>query len=269
MTLNFTPPDGQTNITAEVPCFVEALLSDIWHGPTQTIVFAIYPPLPDFPSSAQLLNGSQGAEFLYVFPNRCLLSGDDPNNPNATQSPSPTSPYTSYSITASIPAINSGCLIYEVTSAIKVLNNVIEVKLLNGVPGDAPAWNLAAGAQLNADTTQAPANVPNYVECNYSIGQTPGSANMKLALYDDQRQLHVTSRVRISFQSGASATISSTNPTPTLNVPIPPNTAPQTIRVEWLSTGPHVNYPVRFYLTFDAGCAYGMTEFWLNVWNWS
>ena len=273
MTLNVTPPDGQTIITAEVPCFIEVLLSDVWHGATQTIVLAINPSLPDFPSSLQLLNGSQGAEFLYVFPNRCLLSGADPNNPNATQSPSPTSPYTSYSITASIPDINSGCLIYEVTSAIKVLNNVIVVKLLNGVPGDAPAWNLSAGAQLNADTSQPPSDVPNYVECgysfNYASGQTPGSANMKLALYDDQRQLHFTSLVRITFQSGASATISPANPTPALNVPIPPGTAPQTIRVEWLSPGPHVNYPVRFYLTFDAGCAYGMTEFWLNVWNWS
>ena len=196
-----------------------------------------------------------------------------PPYPNATQSPSPTSPYTSYSVTASIPSVNSGCRIYEVTSAVKVLNNVIDVKLWNGVAGDAPAWNLGAGAQLNADTTQPPSDVPNYVVCeysfNYSSGQTPGSASVKLALYDDQRQLHVTSLVRISFQSGASATISLTNPTPTLTVPIPPNTAPQTLRVEWLSPGPHVNYPVRFYLTFDAGCAYGMTEFWLNVWNWS
>lgn len=276
MTLNFNPPSGQQDIRAGVPFLAEVLLSEPWQDPATTIVLKVEPndpPLPGFPSSLPLLQGSQSAEFKYTFPNRCLLSGDDPENPNATEAPTPIVPYSTYSVTASIPSVNSGCRIYEVTAALKVLNNVIDVKLWNGVAGDAPAWNLAGGAQLNGDTNLAPLDVPNYAECqysfNYASGQAPGSASMKLALYDDQRQLHTSSRVRILFQSGADTTISPMNPMPTLTVPIPPNTAPQIVRVEWLSPGPHVNYPVRFYLTFDAGCAYGRTEFWLNVWNWS
>jgi hypothetical protein len=37
----------------------------------------------------------------------------------------------------------------------------------------------------------------------------------------------------------------------------------------WNSRGPHTGYSNRFFLIVDAGCQYGQTEFWLDVWNWS
>jgi len=272
MTISFSPPTGQDDIRAGVPFFGEVLLNDTWQDPSTTVVLTIDPSVSDFPSSVPLAKGATSAPFFYAFPNRCLPSGD-PENSTSTSAPTPIAPYSTYSVKASIPSANSGCLDYEVTGALKVLNNVIVVKLLQGVAGDAPDWNEGAGAQLNADPMQAPLDVPNNVVCvwdfSYPNGQAPGSATVKLALYDDQRQLHVTSRVRVSFSSGASATISPTDPTPAVSVPIPPNTAPGSFKVEWLSQGSHVNYATRFYLTLDAGCKYGRTEFWLNVWNWS
>ena len=272
MTISFSPPTGQDDIRAGVVFLGTVSLDDTWQDPSTNVALTIDPPAPDFPSSVPLEKGASVAQFLYTFPNRCLPSGD-PEDPTSTLAPTPIAPYSTYSVKASIPSASSGCRVYEVTGALKVLNNVIIVKLLQGVAGDAPDWNEGAGAQLNGDPTQAPLDVPNYVVCeyvfNYPNGQAPGSATVKLALYDDQRRPHVTSTVRISFSSGASATISAANPTPAVSVPIPPNTAPGSFRVEWLSPGSHVNYSTRFYLTMDAGCAYGRTEFWLNVWNWS
>lgn len=273
MTISFSPPAGQDDIRAGVAFLGGVYLNDTWQDPSTTIMLTIDPAVPDFPSSVPLDKGANSAQFVYTFPNRCLPSGD-PEDPTSTLAPTPIAPYSTYSVKASIPSANSGCRDYEVTGALKVLNNVIVVNNLDSTPGDAPAWNTKGGVQLNGDTTQAPLNVSNFAYClysfNYPNGQAPGSATVKLALYDDQRQLNVTSHVRLLFpNSNKVATISPTNPTPTVSVPIPPSTAPQQITVEWLSPGPHVNYSTRFYLTFDAGCEYGRTEFWLNVWNWS
>lgn len=277
MSITFTPAGGNAgdSIRAGVAFLTEILLSETWQDNSVPIKLMIDPAAPDFPPFALTFEkGSQSAVFVYTFPNECLLTGD-PDHPNSTEAPTPIAPYKTYSVTASLPSQSTRpCDVYEVTSALKVLNNVIYVKFLNGVLGDAPDWNPAGGAQLNGDITQPPLDVPNYVDCeyafNYPSGQTPGSATVTFGLYDDQRRPYSTSNVRITFQSGGSATISASNPTPAVSgVPIPPTSAPQSFRVEWLSPGPHVNYATRFYLTIDAGCSYGRTEFWLNLWNWS
>jgi len=41
------------------------------------------------------------------------------------------------------------------------------------------------------------------------------------------------------------------------------------VTLTWLGPGPQKNYSNRFFLAIDAGCAYGRTEVWLDVWNWS
>ena len=39
--------------------------------------------------------------------------------------------------------------------------------------------------------------------------------------------------------------------------------------IHWNSKGQPSGYSNRFYLLVNAGCQYGQTEFWLDVYNWS
>ncbi len=221
MTITFTPANGKPGdpIRAGVAFLTEILLSETWQDNSTPVQITIGPAAPDFPPfQLTFEKGNQSAAFVYTFPNQCLLTGD-PDDPNSTAAATPITPYKTYSVSASLPTQSSHpCDVYEVTGALRVLLNVIYVKFLNGVLGDAPDWNPAGGAQLNGDITQPPTDVPNYVDCeyafNYASGQTPGSATVKFALYDDRRLAHSTSNVRITFQSGGSATISANDPTP-------------------------------------------------------
>jgi hypothetical protein len=270
MTFASAQPDPTDNslMLAGVPSLLEILLTEAWGGPDTTIQITIDPPVDGFPTSLPLSHGATGAETIFTFQNQCVYSGDV-NNPGAKQSPSFTSPYQSFSVTATIVANPSEpCQDLEITVPIRLKNAVIGTKLPSGSRGDGPVWNAGyGGAQLNADPSVSPQDIPNYAEVQYFFpyrpGQTPASsAPVTVTLYDEQRNLHAGSNVRITFDSGASAVLS---PSAQLSIPIPET--PQNFRIEWLSPGPHYNFSNRFYLVIDAGCSFGQTEFWLSVWN--
>jgi hypothetical protein len=86
-------------------------------------------------------------------------------------------------------------------------------------------------------------------------------------LLDETRSPHSGSNVEVTA-SGGTAKLS---PSATLNVTPPASPGSGSISINWLSkaTPPYNNYSNRFFLVVDAGPAYGRTEFWLDVWNWS
>jgi hypothetical protein len=280
LSMNFAPSDGGgfgAPVRAGTPFLCEIDLDMPWQDQDSNIQLSISPPVSGFPSSVPILNGSNAAQFVHSIGNQRIPTGD-PSRPAATQSPSSTSPYQTYSVTAKItPTISQPCADWEVTTALTLVNNVMVVDFQSGARGDAPDWNTSAGGQINADPSQ-PADpsqeVPDYVDCSYYFpypdGSTPvPAAPVTLSLYGDQRQPYSASQVRISFSSGAVATLGPDQPVATVAVSMPPSSAPGTFRVEWLSQGPHVNYSTRFYLVIDGGGDFGQTEFWLSVWNWS
>ncbi|MBV9223263.1 MAG: hypothetical protein JOY85_04500 [Acidobacteriaceae bacterium] len=264
-----TDPDDKSLLLPGVPFLAEVILQGAWTGPDTTVQITIDPPVDGFPTSLPLPHGNSEAEFVFTFGNQCVYSGD-PDHPGAKQSPSFTSPYQSFSITATIPPDPAQpCLDLETTIAVKLKNSVIAVKLLSGTAGDAPVWNEFGGAQLNADPSLSPQDVTNHAQFEYYFPYPSGappvsSAPVTVTLYDEQRNLHAGSNVRITFDSGASAVLS---PSAQLSIAIPPTSATQTFRIEWLSPGPHYNFSNRFYVVIDAGCGFGQTEFWLSVWN--
>jgi hypothetical protein len=153
---------------------------------------------------------------------------------------------------------------------LKVYNRCLSLKLVDGTPGLSPVWNFNGGAQLNADPAYPPAGVSNSLQGQYAFNSSPGDtdteAEITISLYNDERQLHAGSNVTITFAAGQSARLS---PSARLTLPIRAQGQPVNFTLEWLSTGPQVNYSTLFYLVMDGGCAYGQGEFWLTVWNWT
>jgi hypothetical protein len=282
LSMNFAPGDGSgfgAPVRAGAPFLAEILLDLPWQDQDSNIQLSISPPVDSFPSSVPISNGSNAVQFVCTIGNQRIPTGD-PSQPKDLQSPSSTSPYQTYSVTAKIaPTVGQPCADWEVTTGLTLVNNVIVAKIYSqdSARGDAPDWNTDAGAQINADLTQ-PADpsqyVPGYAIFYYNFpypnGATPVVAPVTLSLYDDQRQPYSGSQVRIAFSSGAVANLGPSQPVATVPVYIgPANEAGYTFRVEWLSPGPHVDYSTRFYLVIDGGGDFGQTEVWLSVWNWS
>ena len=240
-----------------------------WGGGPTNMTVAASPSLPGFPLSVPVGTGDSTVTFKYSIPNQCVLAGD-PNRPEAKVSPSAISPYQSYLVTATLPQNPAQpCLDYEVTGPVKLFNRTLTTAWVGGTPEIAPIWNPDAGATLNANPAYPPANTSNSARVGYSFpfvpGETGGNVPMTVTLYDDQRRPHAGSDVWITFDSGPSARLS---PSAQLSVPLPLNTK-GFFTIQWRSSGPEVNYSALFYLVLDGLCAYGQTEFWLDVWNWS
>ena len=166
------------------------------------------------------------------------------------------------------PACGSSHL--EVTTAVKVQNNVISIDRIAGSQGSAPVWanQDTGGASLNADPTLPPSDVPlNFAVILISFnGSLPQKAvPVKFTLLNETRQEHTTSQVEVTVSGSDASSTFVLGPSTTVR--FTPNGA--NIFIQWLSPGPYVNYSNRFILVVDAGCAYRQSEFWLDVWNWS
>ncbi|AXC11916.1 hypothetical protein ACPOL_2600 [Acidisarcina polymorpha] len=248
----------------------EVFLNEPWAGDDTHITLSIYPEVAEFPMSVPIRHGNASAIFKHTIPNQLVIAGD-PSDSTAKVPPSSTAPYQSYLVTATLPPNDlQPCFDWEVTAPLKLLNRVLSVKFYSGTSGEGPVWNPQAGAVLNADPNYPPQGVFNGAAAFYSFpsvpGQTSTEAPITISLYNDERKLHPRSDVWIIFSNGKTAKLA---PSATLTLPIPANTAATHFAVEWRSMGEPVNYSSRFYLVFDGGEAYGQTEFWLTVWNWS
>jgi hypothetical protein len=263
------PPEPNTAV-ANVSFKGEVFLDDPWNGPPTQIQIRINPPVAGFPTSCPINTGGKSSQFEYTFGNQCVISGDT-NHPGTTISPSASSPYQSFSIRASLPDSSESCADWEVTAPVKLRNRVLQATLVEGTAGEGPVFSPTAGAQLNADPSQPPGDVGNFAKVKYRFPYAPGripvtATVLNVYLVDEERRPHKGSNVRISFESGASASLF--NAAKQVIVPMPDSGA--TFTIEWLSSSPPPprNYSNVFYLILDAGCEFGQTEFWLNVWNW-
>ena len=225
-----TDPSDPTLLLPGVAALVEVLLSSNWTGPDTQISLTINPSVSGFPSQVMMLHNSMSAEFLLTLYNQCVYTGD-PDNPGAKGSPTPTSPYQSFSITAKLPPdASQPCKDFEVTTSVKLKNTVIIPKLASGTPGDAPVWNPGVGGgQLNANSAFAP-SMANNIEISFYFPQPlpnpPASIPVVMTLYNEQRMLHVGSNVRVTLSSGGSAVL---NPSATFTIP-PPTLVGQGLR---------------------------------------
>jgi len=252
------------------PVTVTVGVASPYIGPIN-VAIATDPVQPGFPTSVLIPSGKNSTSFTHTFPDLCILSGD-PNDPTATQSPSPTSPTYTVKVTGSAtlsPPPTCGSSDISVTSAINVLDNVLSLILSeDSTAGPAPPWadQSLGGATINADPS-LPAGDTNasntaFISIVLPRNAPSGPVPVRFALLDEQRQPHATSALQVGFERDPVFAV--LGPAQTLSIHLP-----NVIQLRWASKGPQVNYSNRFILVVDGGCSYGQSEFWLDVWNWS
>ncbi len=250
-------------------------LSTPYPGPAteNNVSLKIEPDVPGFPKFLSIAKGATSSNnFFCTFPNQSMLTGNL-YDPSQTTPPGPLYTVQTYTITASIESLSSEpCAEFEVVLPVNVNNRYIRCQRSFGVAGSKPPWdeteNGLASATVNALNSPPPAGL-SYVGMScwfpYPPGQVPAPIPIKFTLLDENRLPHSASNVEVA-SGGATAKLS-----PSATVIVRPTGAFSSINVSinWLSKGPHNEYSNRFFLVIDAGPAYGRTEFWLDVWNWS
>jgi len=255
-----------------LPVHGTVTLTDTVAGPSGLLVqLTVDRAMPGFPSNVTIPAGHTSVAFPYAFPGQCVPAGD-PSDPLAVASPSPTTPAYTVKVTASTyisPAPACGPADVSVTVGLKVQATVIEVFLINtaGTSGPAPVWadQTVGGATLNANPSLPPSLLYGRTTMIQLLSNSPPTTAVpvKFTLLDETRQPHATSRVLVTIVGGPSAYL---DPSATLMVPAP---LKPYVTIEWQSGSlEHLNYSNRFILVIDAGCGFGQTEFWLDVWNW-
>ena len=250
-------------------------LSMPYPGPTaqNNVSLKIEPDVPGFPKFLTIANGATSSnDFYSTIPNQSLLTGNL-YNASETTPPGPLYSVQTYTVTASIEYLSSDpCAEFQVVVPLNVNNRYIRCQRTFGVSGSAPPWDESANALASA--TVNPLNSPPpsglslvLMSCwfPYPVGQGPAPIPITFTLLDENRSPHSGSNVEVS-SGGAAAKLS---PSATLNVTPTPAFGSTNLTINWLSQGPRNNYSNRFFLVIDAGPAYGQTEFWLDVWNWS
>jgi hypothetical protein len=268
------PPRVTEALTAE-ELRIGVTLSNPYPGSTPgTVTLEIDPRLPDFPATTSVKPGQTGSLLVpYTFVNTLVASGDI-GNPGRTQSPTAVAASRNYLIRARMtPLPNEPCTDFESTVPLKVINRVITAGPSVppfSTPGPPPPWDPNAGITLTADYSLPPSGVLPIGFGNfyypYAPGQAPNPGSFRVTLYDEKRQPHGTSNVVVNFAFGGA-----TRPAPSATITLTPGTqgSPTAFTVQWLSAGPHLGYPSRFFLVLDGGAQYGSMEYWLQVWNWS
>jgi hypothetical protein len=175
-----------------------------------------------------------------------------------------------YTVTASIEALASTpCAEFQVVMPLNVNNRYIRCQRGTfATPGSAPPWDLLAGASIDPATKKALSFAAVSCWFPYAPRQDPAAIRITFTLLDEERLPHSGSNVEVS-SGGASAKLS-----PSAILTLTPTMAFHSsgnLVIRWLSkaTPPYNNYSNRFFLIVDAGPAYGQTEFWLDVWDWS
>jgi len=235
----------------------------------------IEPPVAGFPSSVTIPARGNTASFEYTFQNQCLSTGN-PNSPSEVAAPSPVTPLETYTVSARLPTdeVTNGCTDYHVQVPLNISERYIRCQRIPGlsVAGTSPPWDTAklAGVTLHADA--APGQTRELKLAAFSLwfpydpSENPAPVSLTFTLLNENRQPHATSNVTVSVDSGT-VTLR-----PTARGTRTPGRAYSDSRVfflGWNSKGRSTGYSNRFYLVVDAGCRFGQTEIWLDVWNWS
>jgi len=282
MTLNFINLKNDPNYPileantaiAGLSLRIEIRLDTKWAGPDADISLTISPQVSGFPSLVPIHRGDDQVLFEHTFQNQCIVSGD-PNHPDLLIPPTATSPYQSYLVTAKINAADptQPCADWEVAAPVKLINRVMFIGLYDAdnlnTPGDGPAYNTKAGAQMNADPSRKPTDINNYARVIYGFPFATGTGplqgvSVRVYLLDETRK-PVGAHLKITFDSGATAVL--TQPA-TLSVPLKASNS--YFNLEWVKASTEdVDFSGLFILMIDGGCGFGQVEFWISAWNWA
>jgi hypothetical protein len=276
LTLAIKPVNGSAEIFAGDHLVGLLELSMPYPGPTaeNNVSLNVEPDAPGFPKFLTIAPGAKTSSvFHYAFPNQSLLTGSL-YDPSETTPPGPEYTVQTYTVTASIADLSSEpCAEFEVVLPVNVNSRYIRCERTYGLAGSKPPWdesqNGLASATLNALNSPPPWGL-SYVGMScwfpYPPGQAPAPIPIMFTLLDENRLPHSGSNVEVT-SSGGKAKLS---PSATLTVtPAAAFSSSTNVSINWLSKGPRNEYSNRFFLVIDAGPAYGQTEFWLDVWNWS
>jgi hypothetical protein len=277
MTLQFLGPSGP-GILIQTGERGEGLVSlaGFRSSSAATVALEIEPPVANFPSSVTIPAGSQSATFSFTFPNQCLPTGNR-NDPSETAPPSPIAPVQTYLVRAKLtPPSTLPCSDYQVEAPLNIMNRFIRCQRFRTAEGTAPPWDMLAGATIKADIDDPRAPTGGSLLLAvlwfpYVSNEQPQTVPVTFTLLDENRQPYSRSDVELIVTNTERKFLA---PSCTLNVRIltqeqAQNTQNGSIAIHWNSKGRHTGYSNRFYLLVDAGCQFGQTEFWLDVFNWS
>jgi hypothetical protein len=274
MTLAFTGPKGKApNFAAGENIKGTLTLHGFNSANSADVTLEIKPPVPGFPAKVTINKGSQTGSFNFTFQNQCLATGDW-NNPTRTEPPSALSPLQSYRVRATLPTNSSQpCSDFEVEMPLNIEERFLHCQRepTHTPAGPAPKWDGLAGGTLNANL-ELPIEQSKTSTAALSIwfpyleGEPQVPIPVTFTLLDENRQRHAGSDVVVNTNEGLLPLKPSATGTVT---PAKKREGSSRYGLIWRSKGPRTGYSNRFILVVDAGCKYGQTEFWLDVWNWS
>jgi len=276
MTLTFALANGNgTNFTTGQRLRGTVRLPGFRSDELAHVAIQIEPAVPGFPSAVTIPIHGNSATFDYTFQNQCLSTGNR-NNLSEVAPPSPTTPLETYTVSARLlpqGEATNGCTDYRVQAPLNIGARYIRCqRTTSAVAGPAPVWDRLAGASINAnpnlpgesnsDTTQFFLWFPYASEPEVPVPVT-------FTLLDENRQPY--SRSNVQILSFAGLPLANLRPSATGRILLSKAYGNQgsQVHVIWRSRGPATGYANRFYLIVNAGCQFGQTEFWLDVWNWS
>lgn len=275
MTLAFTGPNNSTrNFSTGQKLKATVTLPEFSSSNSATVDLVIEPRVPGFPTQLTIPANRNTASFDFTFPNQCMLTGNR-NNPSETAPPSPLTPLQTYNVRAKLKSDSSNvCTDYELEVPLDISERFIRCQRNSGAVGTSPAWDSLAGATLNANPNLPPRGGHEVSSATVSLwfpfvnGEATPTVPVRFTLLDENRQPHSRSNV-IIFGIGMALTSLKPSATGVFTLANRRGGASSLVAVRWISTGPHTGYSNRFYLVVDAGCQFGQTEFWFDVWNWS
>jgi hypothetical protein len=275
MILSFTGKNGRrTNFETGETLKGTVTLPEFNSDKLAKIKLEIQPEVAGFPDSLTVAPNRQTASFDFAFKNQCMATGQR-NEPSKTAPPSALTPLQSYRVHAKLETGSSDpCSDYEVEVLLNVQERFLRCQRASThtPPGRAPAWDELAGATLNANS-RLPGGGSKTHTALLSLwfpyveeSQEQVTVPVTFTLLDENRRPHTGSNVVIRTNGEFLPLKPSATGMVTL---AKKREAEPPYGLIWNSDGPETGYSNRFFLIVDAGCHYGQSEFWLDVWNWS
>jgi hypothetical protein len=273
----FNPNGNPAPITAGELTKFDVELRNPWTGPgSLTVNLSNDQNLPGFPSQIVIPVGEFKSSTQYRFPNRAVSTGN-PDQPNETQSPTPTSPTYSVRITAQGSPLQVGerAPDFESVQSVKIENPIIKIDPIISEPfqqAKGPVWNPQNGQYVNPNNPGFRNLVPpgfKFAEFRVVWSSTaPTTAvPVRVTLLNEDREPWTSSAVRLSVRGSS-----------TSNVPLRPTATASVgaasfgrweFRIDWDSIGPNTGFSNRFIVNIDAGADFGQDEVWLYLSEWS
>jgi hypothetical protein len=277
MSLRFEGQSGLEIVTGEVGKGIVTLTG--FQSPTDAIVeLEIQPNVTGFPKSVTIPAGSLSNSFLFTFQNQCVPAGN-PDDPSEMVPPSPIAPMQYYRVRARLlQGPPNPCWDYQAETPLAITNRFISCYRFPGtVEGPAPPWD---AVKLSSTTLKADVDDPRAPSGGdtalinlwfpYQENEPTQTLPVTFTLLDENRQPYGRSDVEVVIGQERKVL----NPSCVQNVTIRRredvgNAPGPNVSVHWRSKGQPSGYSNRFFLLVNAGCQFGQTEFWLDVYNWS